>query len=206
MDNCCEDKVEELKRLRLSQGRVLKIVLAINTIMFFMEMTAGILARSTALQADALDMLGDAAVYAFSLYVLHRSDRWRAGAGIMKAGIMALFGAGVLIGAIFRALSGTVPVGQTMGIIGGIALLANIVCFVLLFRHRSDDVNMSSTWLCSRNDIIANLSVLAAAGLVVWTRSFWPDVAVGFGIAALFLWDAAGVFKDSASLLKRGGN
>ncbi len=206
MDNCCEDKVEELKRLRLSQGRVLKIVLAINAIMFLVEMTAGFFARSTALQADALDMLGDAVVYAFSLYVLHRSDRWRAVAGLMKAGIMALFGSVVLAGAIFRALSGAVPVGQTMGIVGGIALLANIVCFALLFRHRSDDVNMRSTWLCSRNDIIANLSVLVAAGLVVWTRSFWPDVAVGSGIAVLFLWDAASVFKDSTGLLKQSGN
>ena len=197
MDTCCDAKAEEIKSLRSTHKNVLTIVLVINAVLFLVEATAGLLAHSTALLADSLDMFGDALVYGFSLYVLWRSAEWKAVAAILKGVIMAMFGAGVLIQATYKFAAGLVPVPETMGIIGFLVLLGNGLCFFLLFRHRSDDLNMHSTWLCSRNDIIANLSVLVAAGGVAYFRSLWPDVLVGGIIAILFLRTAFTVLAES---------
>ncbi len=142
-------------------------------------------------------MLGDSLVYGFSLYVLWRSAAWKAKAALLKSAIMAVFGAGVLVEVIHKTLSGIVPSAETMGIIGVLVLLGNGICFLLLFRHRSDDLNMRSTWLCSRNDIIANLSVLVAAIGVKAFSSSWPDILVGIAIAALFLKSAFTVLRQS---------
>jgi Co/Zn/Cd efflux system component len=161
------------------------------------EAAAGWLANSTALLADSLDMLGDSLVYGFSLYVLWRSAAWKAKAALLKGVIMAVFGAGVLLEIIYKTISGIVPSAETMGIIGALVLLGNGICFLLLFSHRSDDLNMRSTWLCSRNDIIANFSVLVAAlGVRVFGAS-WPDILVGAAIAALFLRSAFTVLRES---------
>ena len=142
-------------------------------------------------------MLGDSLVYAFSLYVLWRSAAWKAKAALLKGTIMAVFGVGVLLEVIYKTMSGIVPSAEAMGIIGTLVLLGNGVCFLLLFRHRSDDLNMRSTWLCSRNDIIANLSVLVAAIGVKAFSSSWPDILVGVAIAALFLKSAVTVLRES---------
>src|SRR5258705_8925950 len=172
-------------------------VLAISGVLFVVEAGAGLLAHSTALLADSLDMLGDSLVYAFSLYVLWRSAEWSATAAVLKGMVMAAFGIGVLAEAVYKATAAIVPSAGTMGIIGALVLLGNGICFLLLFRHRSDDLNMRSTWLCSRNDIIANLSVLVAAiGVKVFDAS-WPDIAVGVAIAALFLKSAFTVLRES---------
>lgn len=203
--HCCEDKAGELAQLRATQGRVLKVVLALNATMFVIELVAGLLARSTALMADALDMLGDAAVYAFSLYVLARSARWKARAALAKGALMGAFGVGVLAEAGAKALVGAVPVAPTMGAIGALALGANLTCLVLLQRHRQEDLNMRSTWLCSRNDVLANLGVLAAAAAVAATNSRWPDIAVGTTIALLFLSSAWGVLKEALASLRSAG-
>lgn len=197
MDACCEQKAEEIQTLRGEHRKVLIVVLVINAVLFVVEAGAGLLAHSTALLADSLDMLGDSLVYGFSLYVLWRSAEWRAMAAVFKGIIMAVFGIGVLAEAVYKMTSAVVPVAETMGIIGLLVLLGNGLCFLLLFRHRSDDLNMRSTWLCSRNDIIANLSVLAAAGGVSYFRSFWPDVVVGGAIAVLFFRTALVVLKES---------
>lgn len=202
MKDCCESKSTELSKLRETQASTLKIVLAINAVMFLVEAIAGILGNSTALLADSLDMFGDATVYAFSLYVLDRGAIWRARAALLKGGIMAAFGVGVLLKVIYQAMSGIVPEGETMGIIAGIALTANSFCLFLLYRHRSDDINMRSTWLCSRNDLIANIGVILAAWGVLKTGTLWPDVAVGSVIALLFLLSAKGVIQDSRRELK----
>ena len=197
MDTCCETKTEELKKLRGEHRKVLIVVLVINAVLFVVEAGAGLLAHSTALLADSLDMLGDSLVYGFSLYVLWRSAQWKATAAALKGAIMATFGVGVLIGAVYKTLTGVLPVAETMGIIGLVVLLGNGLCFLLLYRHRSDDLNMRSTWLCSRNDIIANLSVLVAAiGVKVFDAS-WPDTLVGAAIAALFLRSAFSVLRAS---------
>jgi cation diffusion facilitator family transporter len=197
MDDCCEAKGSELALLRESQGRVLVIVLVVNIAMFCVEFAAGLLSGSTALLGDSLDMLGDSLVYGFSLYVLHRSQTWRARAAVAKGVIMAAFGVGVLIEAGFRLSAGVPPLAPAMAAIGALALAANTYCFVLLWRHRADDINLRSTWLCSRNDLIANGAVLIAAALVAWSHSIWPDVMVGAGIAGLFLRTAFVVLRES---------
>jgi cation diffusion facilitator family transporter len=197
MDACCETKAEELATLRGEHKTVLTIVLIINAVLFVVEAAAGLLANSTALLADSLDMLGDSLVYGFSLYVLWRSAAWKAKAALLKGAIMAVFGVGVLLEVIYKTISGIVPSAETMGIIGLLVLLGNGLCFLLLFRHRSDDLNMRSTWLCSRNDIIANLAVLVAAiGVKVFDAS-WPDILIGGAIAALFLRSAFTVLRES---------
>lgn len=197
MDDCCGSKAEEISSLRAKHKNVLIIVLIINATLFVVEAVAGLLAHSTALLADSLDMLGDSLVYGFSLYVLWRSAEWKAKAALFKGAIMALFGAGVLVEVVYKTISSIVPSSATMGTIGALVLLGNGVCFLLLYRHRSDDLNMRSTWLCSRNDIVANLSVLVAAiGVKVFDAS-WPDILVGAGIAVLFLRSAFSVLRES---------
>ncbi len=198
MDSCCENKSGELAQLRGSQSRVLYIVLAINAAMFLVEFTAGWIAGSTALLGDSLDMFGDASVYAMTLFVLHRGMRARAGAALLKGEFMLLFGLVVIAEALRRLWLQEVPSADWMGGVGALALLANAVCFVLLYRHRADDLNMRSTWLCSRNDLIANTSVIAAAVLVAITDSLWPDVLVGLAIAALFLTSAGQVIREAS--------
>jgi cation diffusion facilitator family transporter len=203
MTDCCEDKSCEIVALRERHGRVLWIVLGINALMFVVEGWAGLLAHSTALLADALDMMGDALVYGFSLVVLARSLRWQASAALVKGGFMLAFGLGVLGEAVYKMLHPALPSAEIMGVIGAIALVANVVCFILLYRHRSDNLNMSSTWLCSRNDLIANAGVLLAAGTTYLVASRWPDIIVGCVIAALFLRSAYGVLHDAIVALRQ---
>ncbi|MBW2312613.1 MAG: cation transporter [Deltaproteobacteria bacterium] len=203
MDECCDAKGREVAALRLRQGRTLVVVLAINLVMFCVEFGGGLVAGSTALLADSLDMFGDSLVYGFSLFVLHRSLVWRARAALVKGGIMAAFGVGVLLEAAFSLRSDVPPVVPTMAAIALLALFANTLCFALLWRHRADDINLRSTWLCSRNDLIANGAVLVAAFLVALSGSFWPDVIVGAGIAWLFLRTAFSVIRESLSELAR---
>lgn len=202
MDDCCNAKAHELKALSGRQRKILWIVLVINLAMFFIEGTAGLVARSTALLADSLDMAGDAFVYAISLYAIGRSVRWNASVSLVKGCVMAAFGIGVLVQAILRFQAGAPPVAELMGWAGGLALVANLTCAALLLRHRNDDINMRSTWLCSRNDVIANLGVLVAAALVGYTGALWPDLVVGVGIAALVLRSAASVLRESSGQLK----
>ena len=203
MDACCETKTDELNALRGKHRTVLVVVLLVNAALFVVEAAAGLLAHSTALLADSLDMLGDSLVYGFSLYVLWRSAAWKAKAALLKGAIMAVFGTGVLLQIIHKTITGIVPSAETMGIIGVLVLLGNGICFLLLFRHRSDDINMRSTWLCSRNDIIANVSVLVAAIGVKIFNSGWPDIVVGAAIAALFLKSALTMLAESFAELRK---
>ena len=202
MTSCCEDKACEVTSLRERHSRVLWIVLAINAAMFVVESAAGLLGHSTSLLADSLDMLGDALVYGFSLFVLARSLRWQAAAALAKGAFMLAFGLAVLAEAAFKVFHPIMPSVETMGIVGAAALAANIVCFSLLYRHRSDNLNMSSTWLCSRNDLIANAGVLVAAGTTYLLASRWPDIIVGCIIAGLFLRSAFDVLRDSVRELR----
>jgi Co/Zn/Cd efflux system component len=169
---------------------VLWTVLFINVAMFGVELVAGLLAGSIALLSDSADMLGDAWVYGLSLFAIGRGPLWKVRAASAKALVMALFGAFVLGQLIHRVLHPGIPDSATMGWIGLLALAANSLCFGLLWRHRAADINMRSVWLCSRNDLIANGSVLAAALAVRWTGSAWPDWIVGGLICAVFLQSA----------------
>ena len=198
MADCCNDKACEIDALRSRQGSILKIVLGINAVMFIVELIAGLLGHSVSLVADSLDMLGDA----FSLYVIAGSPAMKARAALLKGVIMASFGFFVLGQVIYRIVYPQLPVFEAIGAIGSLALVANSTCFFLLWRHRADDINMSSVWLCSRNDIIANVSVLLAA-LVVWlAHSAWPDILVGLALAALFLRSALHVLRESIMALR----
>ncbi|MFP6638506.1 MAG: cation diffusion facilitator family transporter [Nitrospinaceae bacterium] len=202
MSHCCSDIEEDLANG--SKRMILWLVLIINLIMFFVEGISGWLAQSNALMADALDMLGDAAIYGFSLFVIQRKPVWRTRAGILKGLIMSIFALGILGSTINRVYYQTTPDASTMYIIGGLALAANLICAFLLLRFKNDDVNMRSAWLCSRNDVIANLGVLTAAAGVTWTGSQWPDLAVGVIIAMLILQSSFGIFKDASVELNAG--
>ena len=205
MADCCSDKAGEIEALRNRQSATLKIVLGINAVMFAVELTAGLLAGSVSLVADSLDMLGDALVYGFSIYVVARGAKMRAIAALFKGSIMAAFGLFVLGQATYRMIVPQVPVFEAIGAIGVLALAANSLCLFLLWRHRADDINMSSVWLCSRNDIVANVSVLFAAVGVWLTGSGWPDLLVGLALSALFLRSALFVLRTAITEL-RGNN
>jgi Co/Zn/Cd efflux system component len=202
MADCCNDKACEIDALRSRQSSTLKIVLGINALMFVVELTAGLLGHSISLVADSLDMLGDALVYGFSLYVVARSSTMKAKAALLKGIIMAAFGLFVLGQAIYRIAFPQLPVFEAIGAIGLLALGANSTCFFLLWRHRADDINMSSVWLCTRNDIIANISVLFAAVGVWITHSGWPDILIGLALAALFLRSAMFVLREAVQVLR----
>lgn len=201
MSSCCNDKSCELESLRTNQARVLKWVLLINAGMFIVEYSIGWLAHSTALLADSLDMLGDALVYGFSLYVLHRSAKWLTISALLKGLIMLAFGLFVLVEAGYKIIHPILPTAQLIGSIGVLALVANLLCLKLLWSHKSDDINMRSVWLCSRNDVIANSGVILAAIAVWLLDSRWPDIIIGLAIATLFLRSAWSVLSESITQL-----
>lgn len=204
MAGCCDDKSEELAVLREQQRRVLYVLLVINAVMFVAEFTGGWIAHSTALLGDSLDMLGDASVYAVTLYFLYSSERTRAGVAVLKGVAMLIVGLTVLIEAARRSILGELPDAGLMSLVGLAALVANAICFALLYRHRSDDLNLRSTWLCTRNDLFANAGVIAAAGAVAFTSSLWPDLIVGVAIAALFIRSAQGVLREAWGVWRAG--
>ena len=203
MDNCCHEKSDELEILRESQTKTLWIVLCINGVMFGLELIVGILAGSVALQADSLDMMSDTLVYGFSLYAIGKNNRWRAGSAMLKGAIMAIFGIGVLIQSCYKFVAGGIPEANFMFGMSALALIANLSCLMLLSRHKADDINMRSTWICSRNDIIANTSVFVAAALVAITHSNLPDVVVGLLITCIFLKSATTVLRDAHKELRQ---
>ena len=198
----CTDDTCVSTELAGRQRRILIWVLIINAVMFVVEASAGWLANSSALLADSLDMLGDTIAYGFSLYAIARGPRWTAISALLKGSIMALFGLFVLGEVISKLIWPVMPVAGTIGIIGVLALLANLTCLLLLTRHRSDDINMHSVWLCSRNDIIANTGVLLAAAGVALTQQGWPDIVIGLIIATLFLRSAFQVFGRAIRQLR----
>jgi Co/Zn/Cd efflux system component len=202
MDDCCVNTAGALERLRERQAATLRLVLAANAAMFVVELVSGLLAGSVALLADSLDMLGDALVYGFSLYVVARGAVWKARAAVAKALMMGLFGAFVLGQVVYKLLYPQLPTFETMGVVGALALAVNGVCFALLWRHRGEDINMRSVWLCSRNDLIANVAVLLAAWAVWVTLSPWPDIAVGALICAVFLRSAVLVAREACVELR----
>ncbi len=167
--------------------RVLWAALAVNAAMFVVEIVASWYAGSTALLADAIDFLADTAAYGITLFVVAASARWKASAALAKGVGMALFGLWVLGETVRRALDPAVPDAAVMGGVGVLALAANVIVAAILFARRGDDLNMRSVWLCSRNDVVANLAVLAAAAGVFVTATAWPDLLAGALIVAVEL-------------------
>lgn len=193
MDECCR-----VGTVSEQQRRVVRAVLWINISMFLLEAIAGLLIHSTSLLADSVDMLGDAIVYGFSLYVIGRGSVWLGRAALLKGVIMAVFGLGVLVHVAFKTVHGFVPIAEMMGVIGVIALAANLICLMLLRQHRRDDINMRSAWMCSRNDVIGNAGVLVAALTVYLFSSPWPDIVIGLLIATLFFRSAIVIIHEAS--------
>ncbi len=182
--------------------RVLWIVIAINAVMFVVELLAGVTAKSMALQADALDFLGDSVTYALSLYVIGRAAKLRATVALFKGISLALMGSWVLGMSLYRVFHLGTPDEFVMGGIGALAFTANVVSALLLLKFRDGDANVRSVWLCSRNDAIGNVAVMLAAGGVFYTGTGWPDVIVAAIMAGLFLWSAFQIIRQSLAEMK----
>ena len=202
-DHCCQHKAQALEKLKGQQSRVLWVVLVINAVMFGVEFSAGLRAQSLSLTGDSLDMLGDALVYSSSLYVIHRGQKAQAKSALLKGGIMFLSAVAVFARAAYQLFSEALPDASLISGIGLLALAANLICLRLLTRHREDNINMTSVWLCSRNDIIANTAVLAAAGLIFVTRSPIPDIVVGLFLTIVFAQSAGKVLSQAWRTLQQ---
>lgn len=168
-----------------SWRRALWIALGINAAMFVAEMVAGVAGGSKALQADALDFLGDSANYAISLGVVGMALAWRARAALLKGATLAALGLYVLAITVWAIWNGKTPQAEVMGIVGIVALIANAGVAIMLYRYRSGDANMRSVWICSRNDAIGNIAVVLAAAGVFGTGTAWPDLIVAGIMAGL---------------------
>lgn len=196
MAGCCGHEAR-FEGLSADYKRRLWLVIALNAIMFVVEMTAGHLAKSQALQADALDFLGDSLTYGISLAVIGASIQVRTNAALAKGISLLLMGLWVLGSTVYRVFYVGVPEAQIMGVIGFLALLTNLASVLLLVRYKDGDANVRSVWLCSRNDAIGNVAVMFAA-LGVWgTSSGWPDLAVAMVMAGLFLSSAFQIMRQA---------
>jgi Co/Zn/Cd efflux system component len=201
--SCCHDCHEDdPQRGNPAYRRILWVVLAINAVMFAVEIGAGLAVGSASLQADALDFLGDAGNYAISLFVVGMALRYRAMAALAKGGTMAVFGLWVLAITGWHAWHGTLPHAFTMGAVGFTALAANAASFALLWSHRGGDSNMRSAWICTRNDVLGNLAVLLAALGVFGSGTGWPDVFVAAMMASLALQGAFIVIRHAQAELQ----
>jgi Co/Zn/Cd efflux system component len=165
--------------------KMLTIALAINFAMFLLEIWQGMAADSTSLLADSMDFLSDSFSYGITLYVLNKHIHTRARAALIKAALMLLLAAGALTQGVHNLMVHETPAFATMGWVGALALIANVVSAALLYGSRGRDSNMRSVWLCSRNDAFANIAIIIAAGLVYATGSLWPDLIVALVITGL---------------------
>lgn len=197
MSACCSQEDLKFDGMSPAFKRALWIVIALNAVMFLVEMAAGALSGSQALQADALDFLGDTATYALSLYVIGMSIRARSIAALIKGVSLAVMGAWVLGATLYQTLVLGVPTAEIMGAIGFLALAANMASVVVLMRYKDGDANVRSVWLCSRNDAIGNIAVMLAAVGVAITGTAWPDLAVAALMAGLFFWSSLQIIRQA---------
>lgn len=205
MSDCCNDNCS-MDALRERQRGTLQIVLAINAVMFLVIVVAALYGRSSALLADSLDNLGDALTYVLSLYAVSRGAVAKARVALFKGGLILL--AACVVGAqiAYRLVVPGVPVFEIMGAFSLLGLGANSLCLYLLWRHRHEDVNMSSVWECSRNDIAGNLAVFVAAAGVWVTGSGWPDILVALGLIWLLMRSAIRVITSARAELRAPDN
>ncbi len=196
MTGCC-DHDRNLEQLQQQQRGTLRVVLAINAVMFVVIVAAALYANSSSLLADSLDNLGDALTYGLSLLVVSKGIGAKARVALFK-GILILLAAMMVAGQIaYRLFVPDVPIFEVMGTFSLLGLAANSICLYLLWRHRNEDVNMSSVWECSRNDIASNVSVFLAAAGVWLTGSGWPDIAVALGLVCLLMRSAVRVISSA---------
>lgn len=193
----CAKDVPEIADLTPAYRRALWIVVVLNVGFGVIEMVGGVLADSQALKADALDFLGDGAITFLGLLALGWSTLWRARSALIQGLFLGALGLSVLATTVYRLLAQKQPDAEVMGVLGGIALLVNVAAAVTLLPHRTGDANARAVWLFSRNDAIGNAAVVAAAGLVAWTSTAWPDLLVAIIIASLFLQSSWSIVHDA---------
>jgi Co/Zn/Cd efflux system component len=196
MSGCCDNNCS-IDALRERQRGTLRAVLAINAVMFVVIAVAALYGDSTALLADSLDNLGDALTYGLSLYAVARGAKTKARVALFKGGLILLAALVVAAQIVHRLMVPGVPLFEVMGAFSLLGLAANSICLYLLWRHRNEDVNMSSVWECSRNDIVSNISVFVAAGAVWLTGSGWPDIAVAAVLVLYLLRSAIHVIQSA---------
>jgi cation diffusion facilitator family transporter len=201
--DCCGSNVK-FDGLSADYKRRLWLVIAINAAMFAVEMGAGALAGSQALQADALDFAADATTYGISLAVIGASVRVRSTAAIAKAASLTLMGLCVLGATAYQTLAVGVPRADVMGIVGILALVANLASVFILVRYKDGDANVRSVWLCSRNDAIGTVAVMLAAAAVWATATKWPDLIVAALMAGLFLYSSIRILQQSFAEIREG--
>ena len=201
MSGCCDNGCS-LNGLMKRQRGTLQSVLGINAVMFFVIVAAAIYGRSTALLADSLDNLGDALTYSLSLYAVSKGAAVKAKVALFKGGLIFLAAMAVASQIIYKLFVPSVPVFEVMGTFSLLGLAANSFCLFLLWRHRHEDVNMSSVWECSRNDIASNISVFVAAGAVWFTGSGWPDVLIALALVCLLIRSAIRVISSAMKELR----
>jgi len=202
--SCCGPAAPTVAVMAPRYRRALWIALGVNLAMFGIELAGGWSAGSASLLADGVDFFGDAANYGLSLYVLSMALVWRARTAMIKGLSMGAYGLYVLAQAAWNASHGVLPEAATMGLIGSLALLANVSVAVLLYRYRDGDANMRSVWLCTRNDAIGNLAILLAALGVFGTGTAWPDLVVASLMALLGLTAAREVIGRARHELQAG--
>ena len=185
MSDSCDDS--DIDGLQESQRKTLWVVLGINAVMFLAILAAALYSQSSVLLADSFDDLGDALTYSLSLLVVSKGAAAKAKVALFKGGLILLAACAVAAQVIYTLFVPSTPVFEVMGVFGFLGLVANSICVYLLLRYRNQDVNMSSVWECSRNDLASNISVLVAAGAVWLTGSGWPDIIIALGLAALLL-------------------
>lgn len=204
MSGCCDDDGCALERLQQRQRGTLQVVLAINAVMFLVIVAAALYGDSSALFADSLDNLGDALTYGLSLFAVSRGAVVKARVALFKGGLIFLAACAVAAQIVAKVLVPGLPLFEVMGLFSLIGLAANGLCLFLLWRHRAEDVNMSSVWECSRNDIVSNLSVFVAAGGVWLTGSGWPDMVVAAVLVVVLMRSAIRVLLSAREGLKTG--
>lgn len=178
---CSSEQASSLER------KTLFVLLAINGIMFFIEITLGLYAESTGLIADSLDMLADAFVYGLSLYAVGHSLQRQVSAARVSGYLQILLGFGVLIEVVRRFILGSEPLSEFMIFVGLLALVANIICLMLIAKHRQGGVHMRASWIFSTNDVIANLGVIVSGLIVLWSGSPYPDLVIGYIISMIVI-------------------
>ena len=202
MADCCENKSCAIEAMKAKQSKTLKIVLLINVFLFVLTAFYGLASNSTGLLAESLDDFGDAVTYALSLYVVYKSNQMKAKVAFIKGCLILLGALLVLSQVVQHTIDHTVPIFEYMGVVAFIALLLNLTCLLLLTKHRDQDINMSSVWECSRNDILNNVSIIVASILVWITNLGWADIAVGLILSQLLIKSSFKVLKTSYAQMK----
>jgi len=186
------------------QRRVLIPLLFINGLMFVIELTLGIIGQSTGLIADSMDMLADATVYAIAMYAVGRGLQAKIRAAHVSGVFQIVLAFGVMLDVVRRFIYGSAPESTLMIVMGLVAFVANVVCLILIARHRKGEIHMRASWVCSKNDVIANIGVIVSGGLVALLASPLPDLIIGFAISLIVMKGGISVFRDATAEKDRG--